>query len=79
MTDTHAYTPYTIRATWHYGHDYRVSEHAGPFIIDALVKACAAYGETMPEWALSECLTALRNGEAYRGWSWLTFELIGKP
>ena len=66
------YTPYTIRATWHYGHDYRVTEHSGPFIMDALLEAAP----DMPEWARAECMTALRNREPYRGWSWLTFELI---
>ncbi len=37
------YTPYVIRATWHYGRDYRVTEYSGPFIMDALLKGRAGY------------------------------------
>jgi hypothetical protein len=72
MSTLPAYAPYTIRATWHYGNDYRVTEHSGPFIIDALIAAAP----DMPDWAIEECLIALRNREPYRGWSWLTLERV---
>ncbi len=66
-------SPYTVRKTLHYGSDYRVTEHTGAFIIDAIVKAAP----DMPDKNLEEALTALRNGEPYRGWSWMTLELVG--
>lgn len=63
---------YTIRKTWHYGNEYKVTEHTGAFIIDALYKAAP----DMPDSHYAPALTALRNGDVYDGWSWCRFQLI---
>lgn len=58
---------FTIRRTWHHGHDYRVTLHAGPTVLDALMDAAP----DMPSTRHRECLLTLCEGDAYAGWSGL--------